>query len=98
MEEKTIHLGGNIELVDFTKLDDATMIILKKMIGNQVRKMTDAGINITQLRLELTSYSEEETTVQGSLGADRGNSSTTRTGENIFMTVNDTLEILRREL
>jgi len=34
-------LGGNIELVGFNDLDGGSMIILKKMVGNHVRKMGD---------------------------------------------------------
>jgi len=34
-------LGGNIELVGFNDLDGGSMIILKKMVGNHVKKMGD---------------------------------------------------------
>ncbi|MBD3259811.1 hypothetical protein GF371_04255, partial [Candidatus Woesearchaeota archaeon] len=43
MEEdaETIKLGGNIELSGFRDLDGGTMVILKKIVGNYVRKLSD---------------------------------------------------------
>lgn len=41
-ESDSLVLGGNIELVGFRELDSGTMIILKKMIGNHVRKLSNA--------------------------------------------------------
>lgn len=38
---ESINLGGNIELVGFREIDGGSMIILKKMIGHHVRKMSD---------------------------------------------------------
>ncbi|RME77592.1 hypothetical protein D6774_04000 [Candidatus Woesearchaeota archaeon] len=40
-----IELGGNITLVGFSDLDDGSLIILKKMVGNSVRKIQDNSQN-----------------------------------------------------
>ena len=39
IEADNIVLGGNIELVGFKGMDGGSMVILKKMVGNHVRKM-----------------------------------------------------------
>jgi len=49
----TIQLGGNIELVGFKELDGGSMVIVKKMVGNHVRKMTDMATNFEKLTLTL---------------------------------------------
>lgn len=36
-----MELGGNIELAGFGDLDSSEMIVLKKVIGNYVRKFSD---------------------------------------------------------
>lgn len=49
----TIELGGNIELVGFKELDGGSMVIVKKMVGNHVRKMSDTANNFESLTLTL---------------------------------------------
>jgi len=36
-----IELGGNIQLVGFTDLDSANMIVLKKIVGNYTKKISE---------------------------------------------------------
>jgi hypothetical protein len=52
-ESENIVLGGNIELIGFKELDGGSMVILKKMIGNHVRKMSDAAGNFEKLTVSL---------------------------------------------
>ena len=42
---ETIRLGGNIELVNANGIDGASLVILKKMIGNYARKFSERGVN-----------------------------------------------------
>jgi hypothetical protein len=53
IESDNIVLGGSIELVGFKGLDGGSMIILKKMIGNHVRKMTDIADNFEKLTVTM---------------------------------------------
>ncbi len=51
-DAENLKLGGNIELSGFKEVDPRSMIILKKIIGNYVRKFSDKhkefnGIKIT---------------------------------------------------
>ncbi len=48
-ESENIVLGGNIELVGFKDVDGGSMVILKKMIGNHVRKMTESAEGFEKL-------------------------------------------------
>lgn len=51
----TIELGGNIELVGFKELDGGSMVIVKKMVGNHVRKFNDLASNFEKLTLTMKS-------------------------------------------
>ena len=49
----TIELGGNIRLSGFKDIDGGTMIILKKIIGNYVRKMSESSKDIENVDIIL---------------------------------------------
>ncbi|MFC1741464.1 hypothetical protein ACFL3V_02930 [Nanoarchaeota archaeon] len=53
IESENIVLGGNIELVGFKEVDGGSMVILKKMIGNHVRKMSDIAENFEKLTVTM---------------------------------------------
>ena len=50
-----MELGGNIELVGFKDIDRGSMVIIKKLVGNHVRKMTDLAENFERLTLTVKS-------------------------------------------
>lgn len=50
--EDSLQLGGNIELVGFKQLDSASMIVLKKLVGNYARKFSDSQ-GFQQLKLSM---------------------------------------------
>lgn len=55
-----IKLGGNIELSGFKEFDGATMIVLKKIIGNYARKMSDSTKDFKKLSLNIKVIHERE--------------------------------------
>ena len=52
-DAEAIKLGGNIELSGFRELDSGSMIILKKIIGNYVRKLSDQSEKFEGIRIVL---------------------------------------------
>ncbi|MEK6940947.1 MAG: hypothetical protein AABW49_03550 [Nanoarchaeota archaeon] len=48
-----IELGGNIKLDGFNDLDPAKLVVVKKLVGNYVRKMHDAVAEFQELSLRL---------------------------------------------
>jgi len=52
VKEKEAKLGGNIALVGFEVLEPAELIVIKKIVGNYVRKMCENG-NYKEMRLTL---------------------------------------------
>ena len=53
MEENTLQLGGNIELSGFSDLEPGIMIVLKKIIGNYARRMSDKCKGFERLNLTM---------------------------------------------
>ncbi len=56
VEEQTgdsIVLGGNIVLNGFQQIDGASMIILKKLIGNHVRQISDKAKQFEKIELSI---------------------------------------------
>ena len=58
-EERSILLGGNIELSGFKELDGASMIILKKIVGNQAKRFSELG-DFERLSLKMKAVHKTE--------------------------------------
>ena len=50
---ENILLGGNIELIGFKDLDSGSMVVLRKMVGNHVRKLSDSTNNFEKLTVTM---------------------------------------------
>ena len=48
-----MELGGNIDLVGFKDIDRGSMVIIKKLVGNHVRKMADMSESFERLTLTI---------------------------------------------
>lgn len=53
MAEKIIKLGGNIRLSGFNEIDGGSMIIIKKIIGSFVKKISDKNSQFQSLSVTL---------------------------------------------
>ncbi len=55
MTEKSdnLQLGGNIELSGFNRVDPASMIIVKKIVGNYSKKFSEQNENFEKLKLNM---------------------------------------------
>lgn len=90
-----IQLGGNIELSGFKEVDGGSMVILKKVVGNYVKKMTDMAENFEKLSLHMKTVhgteGSEKYEVQAKL-MDNGKAITSEVTErNLFVTVDQAL-------
>ena len=66
MEEDTLNLGGIIELSGFKNLDRATMTIVKKIVGNYARKLSDSIQGFEKVSINLKQVHGESQTEKGS--------------------------------
>ena len=51
--EETISLGGNIELSGFKEFDRGTMVVVKKIVGNNTKKISTMTPNFEKISLHL---------------------------------------------
>ena len=59
-EGNTFNLGGNIRLSGFGELDGANMIVVKKIVGNYARKISESGSEFSELHLTLKVIHKKE--------------------------------------
>lgn len=64
MDEESIKLGGGIELTGFNSLNGGDMVIVKKMVGNYVRKLEGMCKDFQGLRLRLKPLHKTEDKVK----------------------------------
>ena len=48
-----LELGGNIQLSGFSNIEPSKMIVIKKMVGNHVKKLDFTQIKVNLLKLTL---------------------------------------------
>lgn len=88
---ETIRLGGNIELVNANAIDGASMIILKKMIGNYARQFSERGVN----GLSVT-FADDGVIVDALFDTEKV--STSATSPNVFFAVDSAFKSLESQL
>ncbi len=59
-DKDTQKLGGNIELSGFSEFDRAEMIVIKKIVGNYVRKFIDMEKGVLNVKVTAKSVHERE--------------------------------------
>jgi|SRR3989344_192605 len=55
-----MQLGGNIQLSGFREIDGSSMIVLKKIIGNHARRITELAKKMETLHVTLKPIHERE--------------------------------------
>ncbi|MBW2996160.1 hypothetical protein KY332_02535 [Candidatus Woesearchaeota archaeon] len=98
MEEEVLQLGGNIELSGFSSLEGGAMIVLKKIIGNYARKMSDKVNNFEKLSITMKTVHGNQFETHAKL-MDNGkpvNSSVTE--RNVFVAVDTALKKIMNEI
>ncbi|HIH42652.1 TPA: hypothetical protein HA246_03340 [Candidatus Woesearchaeota archaeon] len=97
----TLELGGSIVLSGFRAIDGASMVILKKVIGNYVKKMSERAEKFEQLALTVKSVHENENSKKFELNAklvDNGKVFNSEfVDKNIFVAVDSALKKLESE-
>ncbi len=98
MEEDNLQLGGNIELSGFGILDRGAMVILKKIVGNYARKMSDASKNFEKLRLRIKTVHDNKYELHAKL-MDNGTAFASSAVErNLFVAVDSALKKIMKEI
>jgi ribosome-associated translation inhibitor RaiA len=98
MEEDNLQLGGNIELSGFGGVDGGMMIILKKIIGNYARKMSDHSKGFESISLRMKTVHDSKYEIHAKL-MDNGKAVTSSAVEhNVFVAVDSALKKIMHEI
>ncbi len=60
MSDENIKLGGNIELSGFRVVDSSSMIVVKKIIGNHARRISELTKKMDRLHITLKPIHRKE--------------------------------------
>ena len=88
-----IELGGNIILSGFRDLEPAHLIVVKKIVGNYVKKVDDLHY-VKQLSLNLKSLHNKQVEIHGKLDLGKDSLQATVNDHNLFFALNDVLNKL----
>jgi hypothetical protein len=87
-----IELGGNIKLKGFTELDAATLIVVKKIVGNYTKKLTQNNQDYKELLFDLNKDKENY-----SLTIIFQKLKSNAKGKNLFFTLSAALDNLNKK-
>ena len=97
-EEDCLKLGGSIELSGFSCFDGGAIIILKKIIGNYARKMSDNSKGFESLKLRVKKVHDHTYELNCQM-IDAGNMITSSVEDrNIFVAVDTALKKINEQL
>ena len=87
-----IELGGNIKLKGFSELDAATLIVVKKIVGNYTKKLSNDHPDFMELFLELNQTEDKKFNINANLSRKSGELTSNVDGKNIFFAISAALE------
>ena len=79
MAEETMELGGSIKLAGFRELDPGRLVVVKKVVGNYVRKIEERHKEFKEIYIHLKKVhnSEYEIQVNALIGSEHKNAEVT---------------------
>ena len=86
----TMQLGGNIELSGFNDVEKAKLVVIKKMVGNYAKEMSEKNTNFKKLKVTMT-QENDQVTVKAEMEADNAIVGE-ETGNNLFMALDSALK------
>lgn len=102
MDEETHKLGGNIELSGFRDIDSSSMVVLKKIIGNHARKISERAEKMENLHITLKPIHEREKSEKYEVHVKARDNGKVYASEmvdrNLFVAVDSALQKIIREM
>ncbi len=90
-----IELGGNIKLKGFSEIDNASLIVIKKIVGNYAKKLAETTEDFQNLILNLEFKTPKDFKINIELQKTSENLTSEIQGENLFFTLSNALEALK---
>ncbi|MDP7244025.1 MAG: hypothetical protein QF568_01635 [Flavobacteriales bacterium] len=100
--DESMQLGGNIELSGFKDLDGSSMVVLKKIIGNYGRRMSDISDKFESLKITMKPVHETEKSEKYEIHAQLMNDGKPFVSEvverNLFIAIDSALKKIESQL
>jgi len=91
-------LGEQIEITGFDDIEPALLIVVKKMIGNQVKDLSEKKEGFENLKIILKGSKEEGYDIEGSLTINKKENKCSVKNSNLFFAINALFEGLQKGL
>ena len=100
--DESMQLGGNIELSGFRDIDSASMVVLKKIVGNYGRRLSDISDKFESLKVTMKPVHETEKSEKYEIHAQLINAGKSVVSEvverNLFVAVDNALKKIENEI
>ncbi len=93
-----MQLGGNIQLVGFKEIEPAKMIVVKKLIGNYVKKIEEKTHQFEKIAVHLKKVHNSEYEVQTKAVVSCKPYNSELTNYNLFVALDKTLSKVLEEI
>ena len=97
MEDK-IELGGNINLVGFKDIEPGMLVVVKKIVGNMVKKIQDHHENFQKITVSLKPVHESKHELKTHIIINNKDYNSEITDFNLFFALNESLEKILNQI
>jgi|SRR3989338_9417434 len=97
-ENRNIELGGKITLSGFHTVDPGKLVVVKKVVGNYVKKMEEKTQNFENISIHLKTVHNSEFEIQVKLAANGKAYSSDVTNFNLFFAMSKALDKIIGEI
>ena len=94
--EDVIELGGNIVLEGFKDLDRAEMAVVRKVVGNYAKTMSEKNTNFSKLKVSMAKENDN-LKINAEMTADKAYAGE-GTGNNLFIALDAALKKIAEQL
>jgi ribosome-associated translation inhibitor RaiA len=96
--EESFELGGNIRLTGFSGLEPGNMSIIKKMVGNYAKKISENVENFEELSLTMKKVHNNAYEIHGKVNANKGPFTSVETDNNLFFAMDNVLKNILQQI
>src|SRR3989344_2093227 len=97
-KEQNIELGGKITLSGFHTVEPGKLVVVKKVVGNYVKKMEEKTQNFDKISIHLKSVHNSEFEIQAKLMANGRAYNSEVTDFNLFFGMSKVLDKIMNEI
>jgi len=91
MDPEVLELGGNINLSGFKEVEPGQMVVIKKIVGNYIKKISDENSDFEKVLISLKEAKKGEFKLEGLLTVAGKNYSAEVSKNNLFFALNELL-------